>query len=110
MLAALLNIPRNQNDWNIFSFHNRDQISLIRQAVLAQKNITLTDYQLDPINFAAFDQFLQNNQQAHTDFNNALSLQSSDLENMDPKDERQLVAWVFLGYQELYTASAVLKI
>ena len=109
-LYDLLNVPRSQTDWEVFSFANRDQITAIRQAILKQYNLNLTDYQLYPINFNNFKDWLQNNEQAHQDFNSVLGLQSSDIEELNPQDEKQLTAWIYLQYQELYSASAALKI
>ena len=109
-LADLLNIPHSIEDWNQFSFNNRNQITAIRQAIKAQKNINLTEYNIDPIDFNHFQDFLENNSQAHDDFNSVLGLQSSDIEELDPKDEKSLSSWIFTQYQELYSASAALKI
>jgi len=110
MLAKLLNIPRSQQDWAIWSFNNRDQIARIRGAIQAQFSQNLPDYQLDPINFANFELFLENNQQAHIDFNNVLGAQSSDLLELDPRDLRKLTPWIALNYQELFTASTRLGV
>jgi hypothetical protein len=109
-LSNLLNIPKNENEWDVFAFNNREQNTIIRQAILAQKNINLTEYQLYPIDFTHFDYWLEQNQQAHSDFNSALGLQSSDIEELDPKNDQQLQAWVYLQYQELFSASQALKI
>lgn len=75
--------------------------------------INLTEYVLYPFdetNQEDFQTFLENNQQAHNDFNAVLGLQSSDIEELDPKNERQLQQWIFTQYQELFSASAALKI
>lgn len=110
MLASLLNVPRDDQSWERFFFDNRQQITEIRQAVLKQKNINLTEYTLYPVSDKSFGDFLTNNQQAHDDFNSALGLQSSDIEELDPKNEQQLQAWVYLQYQELFTACSALGI
>lgn len=75
--------------------------------------INLTVYQVYPVNLndpQAVQTFLENNQQAHDDFNGALGLPGVDLEGVDIKDKKQLEAWTFLNYQELYDASAALEI
>lgn len=110
MLSALLNVPNSPESWEQFIFNNRQQITEIRQAILAQKNINLTEYQIYPVNDEGFQSFLQNNQQAHEDFNSVLGLQGSDIEELDPKDQKKLEAWVFLQYQELFSACSALKI
>lgn len=75
--------------------------------------VNLPQYVLQPVNEQdsnAFQTFLQNNSQAHDDFNSVLELQSSDIEELDPKDRNKLENWVFLNYQELYSACQKLKI
>ena len=109
-LSNLLNVPRSPTDWEEFFFNNRQQNTAIRQAILTQKGINLTEYILYPVDEHSFQTFLINNQQAHQDFNSVLGLQSSDIEELDPKNEQQLQAWIYLQYQELYSASAALNI
>lgn len=75
--------------------------------------VTLTQYVLHPVNEQdtnAFQNFLENNQQAHDDFNSELGLQSSDIEELDIKQQNKLEEWIFTQYQELYSACAKLKI
>lgn len=83
-------------------------------AVAEFKPVTnLTEYVLYPFdenNKEDFQTFLENNSQAHDDFNSQLGLQSSDIEELDPKDEKALTSWIYTSYQELYSASAALKI
>lgn len=110
MLVSLLNTPKNQSDWELFAFSNRDQINQIRKAILQQKGVNLIEYQVYPISAEAIQGFLEANQQAHSDFNSALGLPGSDLKEVDVRDERQLQAWTYLNYQELYSASAALGI
>jgi hypothetical protein len=72
--------------------------------------VNLTEYQLYPINFNRFHDFLENNSQAHDDFNSVLGLQSSDIEELDPKDRNKLQAWIYLNFKELQSACLELKI
>ena len=109
-VPALLEIPRNALDWSRFSFNVRACSDEIRQAVQSQLNQSLPAYPLDPINFNAFIQWLEFNQQDHNNWNSALDLQGVDLESVDIKDEHQLDAWVFLNYQEIYSARSALRI
>lgn len=110
MLASLINIPKSSSDWEEFFFSNRDQIQNIQKAILQQKNINLAQYIIYPVSMDNFQGFLEANQQSHEDFNSALGLQSSDIETVDPRDESQLSAWIYLQYQELFSASAALGI
>lgn len=192
MLESLLNVPQSDQDWQIFSFANRDINTNIRQKIrqttgnitaivmgsngsgyvsaptvvitdanrtgtgatatatytvsggfynitvtvitqgvgyvkpvikftggggtgalaVAQLNpvVNLVEYQLYPINFDNFNDFLTNNSQAHDDFNSVLGLQSSDIQELDPKDRNKLENWIFLNYNELNSACEKLKI
>ena len=110
MLANCLSVPNNQAEWDIFSFNNRDEIDRINAAVLAQYQVSLPTYDVDPINFNDIYTFLLNNSQAHIAFNSVLGLQSQDLLGVDLKDIKQRSSWIFLNYQELYTAEAALQI
>lgn len=109
-LVNLLNVPKNQSDWENFFWANRTQLINIQQAVLKQKSVNLPQYVVYPVADDSVQDFLTNNSQSHQDFNAVLGLQSSDLESVDLKDEKQLEAWVYLNYQELYTASQALNI
>lgn len=112
-LFNLLSVPKNRQDWEIWSFSNRDQIDLIRKAILKRYNTNLTQYLLYPLDFSTKDRtdiWLANNAQAHNDFNAVLNLQSSDLLNVDFKDETTLERWIYYNYKELNTASLILAI
>jgi hypothetical protein len=110
LLAALLNIPHNAQDWSIWSYNNYDCNNQIRQAIATQKSIILPEYQLDPIPPKDLDTWLDNNQQAHIDFTGVLGLQSNDLLHTDFRDPNQLAAWIWLNYNELLQACQTLKI
>lgn len=110
MQAALLNVPETQNQWNIWALHHRISHDAIRQALLAQKGIALTDYQLDPINFDDMKGFLQRNSQTHQEMDAALGAQGTDLLDVDLSDERQKVAWIRIHWQEHFTAEQALKL
>ena len=110
MLAALLNVPRSQGDWAIWSFANADAVAQIRAAIFAKKNIALPAYQLDPIPFSDAATWLPNNQQAHNDFTGALGLPGNDLEHVDLRDQNQLEAWIWLNYWDISQACISLEI
>lgn len=110
MLKNLLNVPSSKFEWAIWSFSNRTVIAAIRQAIQVQHTVNLTEYVLDPLDLDNPQGFLQNNGQAHRDFNLVLGAQSSDLEEVDIKDRKALEGWIYANYQELYTASSILKI
>jgi hypothetical protein len=110
VLAYLLNVPKTPQDWATWSWSHRDQHTQIRQAIQARFATNLTEYPLDPIVLDDFPDFLNWDQRAHNDFNGVLNTQGSDLTQLDPNDPGQLEAWIFLHYQEHFTAAAVLHL
>jgi hypothetical protein len=112
VLAAILNAPRNELDWQRFGFHHRTSHDLIRQAIKTQTNgaTVLADYQLYPIDLNNPRYFLEWNQSAHTDMNGVLGVPSINLIDVDIDDERQLAAWVWSHYLEHRTAEDRLRI
>ena len=110
MLAGTLNVPETPEDWSRWSYNNWDCVNQIRAAIQTQFNVTLPDYQIEPIDFDELDTWLSANQQAHIDFTGALGQQSSDLEHTDLRDPNQRQAFIYLNYQELNAACQKLKI
>ena len=110
MLAALLNVPSTQNDWNIWSWHHRLSHSAILGAALRQKGIELTDYILDPINLQHVEDWLERNQQMHVDADGLVGSQSIDLTDVDFQDKKQLQAWIYLHYLDHQTVEQRLGI
>lgn len=100
MLAALLNVPATQNDWNIWSWHHRLSHSAILGAALRQRDIELTDYVIDPINLQGIEDWLERNQQLHVDADGLVGSQSIDLTDVDFQDPKQLQAWMYLHWQD----------
>ena len=106
MLPALENIPKTDSDWKIWAWHHRDSHNRIRSGVFKQKGVILTDYQVEPINPNDMTSFLQNNSNLHDDMNSALGLQSTDLQDANLGDERELAAWIKLHALEHFYAEA----
>lgn len=100
MLPALENIPKSDSDWKFWAWHHRDSHNRIRSAILRKKGLNLTDYQIEPINPNDMTSFLQNNSSLHDDMNSALGLQSTDLQDANLGNERELDAWIKLHWQE----------
>ena len=110
MLAVLKAVPDGPAELDRWAFHNRAQIDLIRAGIQAQKGVNLTQYQLYPLDLDNPGTWLENNQQAHNDFNAALGTQGADLTevNFDNANERE--AWVWLEHQEHSIAETALGI
>lgn len=83
-------------------------------AVALYRQVTnLPQYQTYPIDYKNpqnFQFWLIQNAQAHDDFNSFLNLQSSDLTGVDIENQKQLEAWTYLNYKELYSACLALGI
>lgn len=110
MLPVLLEAPTTPDGWQRFAFNNQDQIALIQQAIAVRYNVILPEYILFPLNLDAPDEWLFNNQQAHSNFNGVLGLQATNLQDLDFTNADQVSAWVRLNYQELFDASAALGV
>lgn len=76
----------------------------------ASPNINLADYIIYPVDKDHIKEFLEANQALHTDMNGILSLQSSDLEDVDFKDENKKIAWFYSHYLEHQSAELRLGI
>lgn len=110
MLAALLNVPQNDRDWNIWSWHHRLSHDAIIQAVGKQKKIGLTSYVIDPIPLDNLEDWLERNQLMHLDMDQATGAQSADLSDVDPQDKAQLQAWIQIHYLDHQTVERRLNI
>ncbi len=100
MLVQLLNVPQNEGDWNSWSQNHRLIHDQVRQAIQAKGGPNLASFVLDPIPLWAFREWLERNQQSHTDANGALGLQSTDLLELDPRDQQQVADWVYYHWIE----------
>jgi hypothetical protein len=110
MIAALLNNPKTDAEWDIWSYHHRISHDSIRAAILAQKSIDLPDYLIDPVDKNNIPRWLDNNSELHQDMDAALGVQSVDLEDVDFNNENQKVAWLYQHWQEHQTAELALGI
>lgn len=110
MQAVLFEVPRAETDWQRWSFHHRQSHSLIRNAIQQKGGPALTEYMLDPITFQDFQGFLERNGLTHLEMNSALGVQGAELDELDPRKNNELVAWIFIHAQEHRTAEAKLQI
>lgn len=110
MLAGLLNTPQTDEEWRRWAWDHRDSHDRIRQALLQKNNADLADRVIEPIVADHLDDFLENNTQLHDDMNNALQIESVDLESVNAENPNELAAWIRLHYQEHLNAEQVLQI
>ena len=110
MLAGLLNVPHTNDDWSKWAWNHRLSHDLIRAAILTKYGYTLTDYQIDPMDPKAMQQFLQDNSQLHGDMNAVLHLPGTNLEDTDLANKNQLESWLNFHYLEHQSAEFALGI
>lgn len=110
MLAQLMMVPNSPQDWAVWSLHHKLDHDEIQLACNAQLGTKSNQYCLDPIPMDQIQEWLTRNQQSHNEMNGPLGLQGTDLEDVDFNDKRQLEAWIFLHYQEHYSARSKLRI
>ena len=108
MVPQLFNTPKNDHEWNLFSFANKASHTKIVQAISQKKLGTLREYNLDPINKEDVAGWAYRHQQAHNEFNAALKLQSNDLYTADFSDPKQLSAWIAIHAREHLLAEKAL--
>jgi hypothetical protein len=92
-LATLFNVPTGTGDqtaFDEFSFSNQDSHNKIIAAIFAQKNITLTIYQVDPMVFEG-DVWLGSldHQAMHNDMNGVTGVLGNDWTSVDWNDPQQ---------------------
>jgi hypothetical protein len=94
LLAGLSINPRNPEAWELWVRDHRDSHDRIRQAILTDTGIKLTDYPIDPLTKQNLGDWLQYNSQLHAEMNGVLGLQSVDLLDVDFENEPQKIAWI----------------
>ena len=110
MLPILYNIPRDKRDWDIWSLSHQASHTKIAQKIISIGGPSLTVYQLDPMNLSDFSSFLNRNQQAHNDMLGVLGISGADLQQLDPRNDNQLRAWIALHAQEHRQAEQALSV
>jgi hypothetical protein len=100
VIQSLLNIPKTPQGWSYFSFNNRDSHDQISAAILKKNNILINAYQLEPINPEDIAGWLQRHSQTHNEQNSAMGTQGQDLQDVNLRDEKQLVSWIWNHYLE----------
>lgn len=107
--ATLLNVPRDQPDWDRWSFDLSQNIADITQALRQQKGVIITSQQIYPVS-SDTSQWLERVSGVIDDICGALGINAADVESVDLQDERERQAWVYTIYQELNAARQMLKI
>lgn len=110
-VAALLNIPTDDDEMNDWSFahaaHHRDCI----RVTLAKKGIQLPDYILDPIDLEhGFGQWIYQHQILHDLQNAALGTAGYDLTDTNWQDQGQFAGWIQSNEAEHYQWATILGV
>jgi hypothetical protein len=100
MLAALFNIPDDEREFGVFSFHNQDQHFQVVNAIAATKDVTLPLFPLDPIPLQDLEGWANIHQAAHNDVNGALGLAGFDLSSIDVNNPAEFAAFIQLHAKE----------
>ena len=110
-VAALLNIPTNQEQFDDWSFahaaHHRDCI----RAAFEQKHVQLSEYILDPINLAeGFGEWTYWHQNMHNDMNAVLKTNGFDLTDVNWQDQSQFASFIQNNENEHYQWATILGV
>lgn len=110
-LQALLNSPNGAEDnLPLWSFAHAQQHQKIIDAIRVQRGVSLSYYELDPINVLGIQEWLFRHQQAHNDFNSVLGLPGDDLSVNVFDDEPALQAWIYQNFREHQAATSLLNV
>lgn len=104
-LATLYNVPTTNNELNVFSFSNTDEHNKISAAILAQFNIAVPSFVLDPLPINDMGVWLRQHQTLHNIMHGVVGGNANDLTNVDFKDPDQLSSWIWLHAQEHYSVA-----
>ena len=107
-LSTLYNIPQNDEQFNVFSFSNRDEHNKIAMALVNIYNISAPYYVIDPMPMQDLGTWLEQHQELHNVMNGATGQQSNDLETVDFSDDNQRAEWIWLHAQEHYKVASFL--
>lgn len=113
MLPALFDIAPGSAGWESFLFQHAADHQEILQAVQSQKQTQLVVrvlYPLDLNDKKAVEDWLEEHQQSHTDFDSILGIPGNDLTGVDFKNKNQLRAWIWLNASEHQNARQLLGI
>ncbi len=110
MRARLLDTPASDTDWQRWGFDHQASHDAIRTAIQTIGGPALAPEVIYPIPLSQMRVFLAANQRLHLDMNSVLGQQSSDLEDVDLSDPKQVEAWVNVHYQEHFNAESTLGI
>lgn len=109
-IAALYNVPSNENETNNWAFahacHHRD----INRRIYLATGVALEEFILDPLDPNDIGVWLRQHQTMHQDFEGVLGLEGFDLLDVDWKDQQELAGWIILNGTTHLQAANILGI
>lgn len=96
-LADMWNVPNTDEEMATWSSLHMAEHRLINEAVLAQHNISLPEYILDPVDLADPQNFLNQHQLMHNGTDQVLGIPGNDLTTVDWSDPGQREGWIQLN-------------
>lgn len=96
-IAALYNVPSDQNELNVWAFAHASHHREINAAILALGGPVLLEVPLDPINPEAIQVWLAQHQEMHDQFEAVLNIGGYDLLDVDWQNPQELAGWILLN-------------
>lgn len=109
-IAALFNVPSNNEELAQWAFNNMAHHRDIILSIYHQTGVLLPEYVLDPVDFNDPGTWMYNHQIMHSDMDNILGIQGFDLLDVNWQDRGEFAGWIFLHSQEHYQASNILGV
>jgi len=112
-LAEIQDAPETDADQQSWSFANMVLHRDINRLVLAQKNIRIDEFALDPFNPSdpvGMQQWLNLHQQMHNQQNQALGIAGYNLSEVNWEDDKAKAQWIFAHADEHNRIATILGV
>lgn len=107
-LASVLYPPPTKDGWNEWTWANYQHHQAIETGLRQVKGLSPTIYRLWPVREQEFEDWLEQHQQAHTLFTQALGINGSDLSQLDFNDKPKRDAWMYSHFVDHQAAAQLL--
>lgn len=109
-LASIFNVPSTPLEWDQWAFSLQAELRDICRRILETKNVTVTQFCLDPFNIDEPGATLFQLQQEMNEINAELGLAGFDYIDVDLHDMGQRTSWIFLLSQNIRQAATQLGV
>lgn len=89
--------------------HFQHHLGIIR-GLKQVRNVDATLWQIYPFNPKDKENWLQQHQQLHSDYESVLQIQGNDLSEVDFKNQKELDAWFWLNFVSHRSAAQLLAV